>query len=218
MLTPIEFLKEVQIGLFHHQITKLGTSLSKSKEEDLITLLKKNIDLFAYAPSDMPNIDTIVACHCLVTYPSLEPMSQRKCKVGEENRVAIDKEVYKLIKVSFITKVKCLLWPANVGFVRKTSNKWCMFIDFIDLGVACPKYLYPLPNIGYMIDKSSSYKTLSFTDAYSGYNQIKMDHIDAPKTTFMSNHRNYYHNSCLLGLRTLVQPIRGSWTQCSQRK
>lgn len=35
---------------------------------------------------------------------------------------------------------------------------------------------------------------LSFTDAYSEYNQIRMDAFDTPKTTFILNHGNYYHN------------------------
>lgn len=30
--------------------------------------------------------------------------------------------------------------------------------------------------------------------AYSGYNHIKMDLIDVPKTIFMSNKCNYYYN------------------------
>lgn len=31
-------------------------------------------------------------------------------------------------------------------------------------------------------------------DAYSGYNQIQVDHMDAPITSFMSNHEKYYYN------------------------
>lgn len=31
-------------------------------------------------------------------------------------------------------------------------------------------------------------------DAYSGYNQIRMDPLDARKIAFMSNHDNYYYN------------------------
>lgn len=38
-------------------------------------------------------------------------------------------------------------------------------------------------------------------DAYSGYNQIKMDHLDTPKMTFMSNHGNYYYNITPFGLK-----------------
>lgn len=36
--------------------------------------------------------------------------------------------------------------------------------------------------------------------SYSGYNKIKMDHIEDPKTTFMSNHANYYYNIMPFGL------------------
>lgn len=45
-----------------------------------------------------------------------------------------------------------------------------------------------------LIDKSLRYKTLNFMHAYSGYNLIKMDLMDKPKTTFMSNSYNYYYN------------------------
>lgn len=31
-------------------------------------------------------------------------------------------------------------------------------------------------------------------ETYSGYNQIKMDPLDAPKTMLMLNHNNYYYN------------------------
>lgn len=36
---------------------------------------------------------------------------------------------------------------------------------------------------------------LSFTNAYSGYNHIRFDPLDAPKITFMLNHdnNNYYN-------------------------
>lgn len=31
-------------------------------------------------------------------------------------------------------------------------------------------------------------------DAYSGYNHIKMNLLDVPKATFMTNNWNYYYN------------------------
>lgn len=69
-----------------------------------------------------------------------------------------------------------------------------MCIDFTDLNVVCPNNPYPSPNIDRLIDRSSNYKTLIFMEAYSDYNQIKMDPLDTPKTKFMSNHGNYYYN------------------------
>lgn len=40
-------------------------------------------------------------------------------------------------------------------------------------------------------------------DAYSGYNQIHKDLLDAPKTTFMSNHDNYYYNVTPFSLKNI---------------
>lgn len=76
-----------------------------------------------------------------------------------------------------------------------------MCIDFTDLDVVCPNNSYLSPNIDRLIRRSSNYKTLSFMDAYSAYNQIKMDPLDMPKTTFMSNHGNYYYNITPFGLK-----------------
>lgn len=41
-ITPTKYLKEVQIGPLHHQVTMLVTFLSESEEEDLISLFRKN--------------------------------------------------------------------------------------------------------------------------------------------------------------------------------
>lgn len=40
-------------------------------------------------------------------------------------------------------------------------------------------------------------------DAYSGYNQIKMDLVDVPKTTFIFNHGKYYYSVMLFGLKNV---------------
>jgi len=74
-------------------------------------------------------------------------------------------------------------------------------VNYTDLNMACPKYPYPLPNIDCLIDSASGFKTLSFMDAYSGYNQIKMDPMDAPKTAFMTNNKNYHYEVMSFGLR-----------------
>lgn len=42
---------------------------------------------------------------------------------------------------------------------------------------------------------------LLFYGPYSCYNHIKMDLVDTPKTTFMSNHGKYYYNVMSFGLK-----------------
>ncbi|GAU35844.1 hypothetical protein TSUD_63330 [Trifolium subterraneum] len=200
-VSPIEDLEPIQIGEAPHELTNLGTHLDEGEKEKIIEILRKNVDLFAWKPSDMPEIDETIITHKLVIAPNSKPVSQRKRKVGEERRTTIDEEVHKLKETGFIEEIKYPEWLANVVLVKKSNGKWRMCVDFTDLNKACPKEPYPLPSIDRLIDGASGYKTLSFMDAYSGYNQIKMNTLDAPHTTFMSNTCNYHYTVMPFGLK-----------------
>ena len=49
-----------------------------------------------------------------------------------------------------------------------------MCVDFTDLNKACPKDSFPLLRIDQPVDSKADHKLLTFMDAFSGYNQIKM--------------------------------------------
>jgi hypothetical protein len=200
-MSPIEELEQVQIGDMPHQVTNIGTTLIPEEREKILAMLRKNIDLFAWKPSDMPGIDESGITHKLSIAPNVKPISQRKRKIGEERRAAVNEEVEKLKAAGFIEEIKYPSWLANVVMVKKSNGKWRMCVDFTDLNKACPKDPYPLPNIDRLIDGASGYKTLSFMDAYSGYNQIKINTADAPHTAFMTNTCNYYYNAMPFGLK-----------------
>ena len=118
-LEPTEALKEVMIGPHPHQSTKIGTSLAPSEEEDLIQPLRRNLDLFAWAPSDMSGIDPCIACHPLDMNPTVKPVVQRKRKMGEERRKAVDEDVKRLQEARFISEIKYPTWLANTVLVKK---------------------------------------------------------------------------------------------------
>ena len=62
-----------------------------------------------------------------------------------------------------------------------------MCIDFKKLNKVCPKDSYPLPRIDQLVDVTSGHKLLTFMDAFSGYNQIRMASEDKEKTAFITN-------------------------------
>ena len=62
-----------------------------------------------------------------------------------------------------------------------------MCIDFTDLNKAHPKDSYPLPLIDVLIDSTVKHQLLSFMDAFSGYNQIKLDKANQEKTSFITS-------------------------------
>ena len=71
--------------------------------------------------------------------------------------------------------------------VKKVNGKWRMCVDFMDLNRACPKDSYPLPRIDNLVDSIARHKLLSFMDAFSGYNQIRMEETDQEKTSFVTS-------------------------------
>jgi hypothetical protein len=140
----------------------------------------------------MSGINESIITHKLALSPSAKPILQRKRKQGEERRAAVDEEVAKLRKAGFIEEIK---------YPEKHNGKWRMCVDFTDLNRACPKDPYPLPSIDRLVDGASGYRMLSFMDAYSGYNQIKMSAADAPHTAFMTNTCNYFYKVMPFGIK-----------------
>ena len=53
-----------------------------------------------------------------------------------------------------------------------------MCVDFIDLNNTCPKDSFPFPRIDQLMDSTVGYELLTFMDAFSGYNQIRMNEED----------------------------------------
>nr|KYP73872.1 Transposon Ty3-I Gag-Pol polyprotein [Cajanus cajan] len=66
-----------------------------------------------------------------------------------------------------------------------------MCTNYTSLNKACPKDAYPLPNIDRLVDGAAGHMILSFLDAYSGYNQIRMHPQDEDKIAFITDSANY---------------------------
>ena len=62
-----------------------------------------------------------------------------------------------------------------------------MCVDFMDLNKACPKDSYPLPLVNILVDSTVRHYLLSFMDAFSGYNQIKLDNVDQEQTSIINS-------------------------------
>ena len=71
--------------------------------------------------------------------------------------------------------------------VKKANGKWRMCVDFTNLNRACPKDSYLLPQIDVLVDSTARHRLLSFMDAFSMYNQIKLDKANQEKTSFVTS-------------------------------
>ena len=94
-----------------------------------------------------------------------------------------------------------MTWLANVVMVKKSNGKWRICVDYTDLNNACPNDCFPLPQIDQLVDSTSSHELLSFMDAFSSYNQIKMDPADEVHTSFITAFGTYCYKVMPFGLK-----------------
>lgn len=76
-----------------------------------------------------------------------------------------------------------------------------MYVDFIDLNKTCSKDNFLLSNIDTLVDSTADHQTLSFMDAFLGYNQIKMYNPDQEKTAFITDQGLYCYRVMSFGLK-----------------
>ena len=192
MAEPVEELEEVVLNESRlGQTTRMGTLASPMILQDLAGFLSMNQDVFTWSHEDMPGIDPSVIVHRLNVNPASSPIRQKKRVFAQGRDKAVVEEVRKLLEVGFIREVYYPDWLANVVMVKKNNRKWMMCVDFTDLNRACPKDNYSLPRIDTLVDSTARHELMSFMDAFSGYNQIKMKEEDQEKTSFVNAWATY---------------------------
>lgn len=125
-----EPMSMVQLGPGSHQVTRLGLSTPELVREGMERVLKNNADHFAWSPADMSDIIPDFMCHKLALFLQAKPVSQRKRKLGEERREAVEIKVAQLANAGFIREVVYTTWLANVVMVNKFNGKWRMCVDY----------------------------------------------------------------------------------------
>ena len=149
------------------------------------------MDVFAWKQEDMRGIDLAVITRKLNVAPSFKPVKWKRRSFTLKRQKAINEEVDKLLQAGAIREVDYPDWLANVVLVKKANDKWRLCIDFTNVNRACPKDSFPLPRINLIVDATADHKLLSFMDAFSGYNQIRMDPNDQEKTSFVIGQGTY---------------------------
>ncbi|GJY03151.1 hypothetical protein Tco_0361303 [Tanacetum coccineum] len=152
-----EILKEVEVRHenfkvalhpnFSDQEVAIGGTLSAKGRMKLCSLLKENLDIFAWQPLDMTGVPRSVAEHQLNIREGYSPVRQKKKGQAPERAKAIQAEVQKLVEAGIMREVYYHEWISNPVMVKKHDDSWRMCVDFTDLNKACPQDCYPLPKI-----------------------------------------------------------------------
>lgn len=189
---------------FPDQSVQVGATLPPTVKEQVIALLRKYKEVFAWKTEDMPGVSPELIVHKLNIDPQVKPVQQKRRNFAPEcsSLRTVTDEVRKLWTTYILKKVFYPTWLSNLVMVKKPDNSWRMCVDYTDLNKFCPKHPSdPLPVIDQKVEAISGYEVLMFLDAYKGYHQILMAEEDADKMAFITDIGVFCYKKMPFGLK-----------------
>jgi hypothetical protein len=158
----------------------------------------------------MPRVPRELVEHTLNVDPKAKPVKQPLRRFDKPKRKAIASELHRLENARFIREIKSSIWVSNPVIIpKKNTDVQRVCVDYTSLNKHYPKDPFPLPRIDQIIDSIARCTSISFLDAYSGYNQIKLKKEDEEKTTFITPYGVFCYQVMPFGLKMQEQPTSG---------
>jgi hypothetical protein len=150
----------------------------------------------------MPGVPRELIKHALNVDPKAKPVMQPLRQFDEPKRKAIASELHRLENAGFIREIKASTWVSNPVIVpKKNTDVQRVCVDYTSLNKHYPKDPFLLPRIDQIIDSTAGCARLSFLDAYSGYNQIKLKKEDKEKSAFITTYSVFCYQVMPFGLK-----------------
>ena len=118
-----EGLEKVIIGDNLERFFQVGAWLPLQEKEELVELLRGNVDVFAWDAYETPGLNPEFICHHLNVDPSATPKKQPPRRRSSEHVEAIKTEVVKLKQAGAIKEIFYLQWLANTVVMKKKTGK-----------------------------------------------------------------------------------------------
>jgi hypothetical protein len=128
--------------------------------------------------------------HALNVDPKARPVKQPLRWFDEPKHKAIAAELHRFENAGFIKEIKTSTWVSNQVIIPKKNTD-----------VRHPKDPFLLPCTDQIIDSTVGCARLSFLDAYSGYNQIKLREEDKEKIAFITPYGIFCYQVMPFGLK-----------------
>jgi hypothetical protein len=150
----------------------------------------------------MPGVSRDLVEHALNVDPKARPIKQPLRRFDDPKRKAIVAELHRLENAGFIREIKASTWVSNPVIIpKKNTDVRRVCVDYTSLNKHCPKDPFLLPRIDQIIDSTTGCARLSFLDAYSGYNQIKLKKKDEEKIAFITPYDIFCYQVMPFGLK-----------------
>ncbi|XP_075649724.1 uncharacterized protein LOC142620209 [Castanea sativa] len=194
-------LEKIVIDEDEEKFFQVGVQLPPREKEELVAILMKNVDVFAWSAYEALGVDPNFIYHHLNDSPSITPKKQPPRRSSKEYSDAVKEEMIKLKQAGAIKEVFYPKWLANTMVVKKKNEKWRVCVDFTNLNKDCPKDHFPISQIDQLVDATVDHSQMSFLDVFQGYYQILLALDDQEKTAFVTPTGNYNCKMMPFGLK-----------------
>jgi hypothetical protein len=163
----------------------------------------------------MPGVPRELVEHAVNVDPKARPVKQPLRWFDEPKRKAIAAKLHRLENTSFIREIKASTWVSNPVIVpKKNTEVRQVCVNYTSLNKHCPKDPFPLPRIDQIIDATAECARLSFLEAYSGYNQIKLKKEYEEKTAFITPYDVFCYQVMPFGLKNVGATYQRMMQNC----
>ena len=118
-------MEEINLGasLGSQRPVFISSQLVAQEKEQLMALLKKYVDVFAWTYDEMPGLDLRLVVHSLNIDPGVKLVVQPARVFYIDVEVKITQEVKTLLAVGFIQPIQHLKWLSNIIPVKKKNGQ-----------------------------------------------------------------------------------------------
>jgi hypothetical protein len=178
----------------------INSSLEPEQKTQVIEMLQRQFDAFAWDYADMKGIHPDTCTHHIYTNDQIRPVRQPQRRMNPTLKDIVKEELQKLLQANLIYPISDSQWVSPLVIVPKKNDKWRICVDFQELNKATHRDYFPLPFIDQVLDTLSRKKYFSFLDGFSGYNQIQIAPEDQEKATFTCPWGTYTYRVLPFGL------------------
>ena len=123
-IQPEEELEEVSLkaSLGSPKPVFISSQLTTQEKEQLVALLKRYVDVFAWTYEEMPGLDPGLVVHSLDMDSGVNLVVQPARVFHTEVKAQITQEVRKLLAVGFIKPIQHPKWLSNIVSMKKKNG------------------------------------------------------------------------------------------------
>ena len=175
------------------KMARIGDYQSEQQTIELVDLLKEYQDVFARDYKDLKGLVEEMGEMKIDLLLEAIPVKKRPYKLADKYKEIVKTKIDNMLIAGIIYPVDQSEWasPMVVQPKKHDPKKLRVYVDYRWLNKATKTNPSPTPYADEILNEVASHECYSFTDGFSGYNQVPIAKEDQHKTTFICEFRSF---------------------------